>query len=180
MEQQHYLHELHQRNAKIVRVLYPRAANNEKELTVFRCGLIIFSLGRFDFNLISTYLISICQPEAKYWKSSTIRANGGKRSIRKDKLLMCRTRSSRSWTTTNWPLLQPPIRTHPGLARPILEIGFEWSGRGKKANLGTFECSSDLVLNVKRKKETNENHIQIKSHLLHVKVNNFINSFLFQ
>lgn len=35
-EQQHFLLELQHRNAKVVRVLYPRTANNEKELTVFR------------------------------------------------------------------------------------------------------------------------------------------------
>lgn len=36
LEQQHFLADLQQRGAKLVRVLYPRTANNEKELTVFR------------------------------------------------------------------------------------------------------------------------------------------------
>ena len=35
-EQIDWLNELHSRNAKIVRVLFPRTANNNKELTVVR------------------------------------------------------------------------------------------------------------------------------------------------
>lgn len=35
-EQKNYLIELQNRNARILRVLYPRTANNDKELTVFR------------------------------------------------------------------------------------------------------------------------------------------------
>ncbi|KAI1292639.1 Epidermal growth factor receptor kinase substrate 8 [Halotydeus destructor] len=36
VEQSDWLQQLHERNAKIVRVLFPRAANNDKELTVIR------------------------------------------------------------------------------------------------------------------------------------------------
>lgn len=36
LEQKNWLIELQNRNARILRVLYPRTANNEKELTVFR------------------------------------------------------------------------------------------------------------------------------------------------
>ncbi len=36
MDQSEWLAELQSRNAKIVRVLFPRTANNDKELTVIR------------------------------------------------------------------------------------------------------------------------------------------------
>lgn len=36
LEQSEWLADLHARNAKIVRVLFPRTANNDKELTVVR------------------------------------------------------------------------------------------------------------------------------------------------
>lgn len=43
-EQMEWLGELQSRNAKIVRVLFPRTANNNKELTVVRLVNFIFYL----------------------------------------------------------------------------------------------------------------------------------------